>query len=58
VLTRLDALTGEPRLKPALAELSGKFTNEAMRKMNADVDVRHLQARDVAAEFLKQAGLR
>ncbi len=58
VLTRLDALTSEPRLKPALAELSGKFTNEQMRKMNADVDVRHRQARDVAEAFLKQAGLR
>jgi osmoprotectant transport system substrate-binding protein len=57
VLARQDALTAEPRLKPALAELSGKFNNDSMRKLNAAVDVDHRQVRDVAADFLRQAGL-
>ncbi len=57
VLARQDALSTEPRLKPALAELSGKFTNDGMRKLNAAVDVDHRQVRDVAADFLRQAGL-
>jgi osmoprotectant transport system substrate-binding protein len=57
VIARQDALNGEPRLKPALAELAGKFTNDAMRKLNAAVDVDHRQVRDVAAGFLRQSGL-
>jgi osmoprotectant transport system substrate-binding protein len=57
VLARQDALAAEPRLKPALAELSGKFNNDSMRKLNAAVDVDHRQVRDVAADFLRQAGL-
>jgi glycine betaine/choline ABC-type transport system substrate-binding protein len=57
VIARQDSLAGEPRLKPALAELSGKFTNDGMRKLNAAVDVDHRQVRDVAAEFLRQSGL-
>jgi len=57
VLARLDALTSEPRLRPALMELSGKFTNDSMRKLNASVDVDHRQVRDVARDFLRQAGL-
>jgi osmoprotectant transport system substrate-binding protein len=57
VLARQDALAAEPRLKPALAELAGKFTNDSMRKLNAAVDVDHRQVRNVAADFLRQAGL-
>ncbi len=57
VLARQDALAAEPRLKPALAELSGKFNNDSMRKLNAAVDVDHRQVREVAADFLRQAGL-
>jgi osmoprotectant transport system substrate-binding protein len=57
VLARQDALAADPRLKPALAELSGKFNNDSMRKLNAAVDVDHRQVRDVAADFLRQAGL-
>jgi osmoprotectant transport system substrate-binding protein len=57
VVARQDAFASEPRLKPALAELSGKLNNELMRKLNAAVDVHHLQVREVAADFLRQAGL-
>jgi osmoprotectant transport system substrate-binding protein len=58
LMVRQDSLAAEPRMKGALAELSGKFSNETMRKLNAQVDVEHRQARDVAAQFLAQAGLK
>jgi osmoprotectant transport system substrate-binding protein len=57
ILARADALAGEPQLKPALQELSGKLNNEVMRKLDAAVDVDHRQVREVAADFLRQAGL-
>ena len=58
VLVREDMLLDEPKLQPALVELSGKFTNEIMRKLNADVDVNHRPVREVAIEFLAGAGLK
>ena len=58
VLVRQDMMLDEPQLRPALAELSGKFTNEVMRKLNSEVDVNHRAVRDVATEFLAQAGLK
>ena len=58
VMVRQDMLDDDPRLKPALQELSGKFSNSIMRKLDAAVDVNHRQVREVAAEFLVQAGLR
>jgi len=45
-------------LRPALAELSGKFNLETMRKLNAQVDIEHRAVAAVAADFLTQAGLR
>ena len=39
-------------------ELSGKFNIEKMRKLNAQVDLEHLQPKDVAASFLMESGLR
>ncbi len=58
IMARQDTFVQEPRLKAALVELSGKFTNEIMRKLDAAVDVEHRQVRDVAASFLAQAGLK
>jgi osmoprotectant transport system substrate-binding protein len=58
ILARQDLLADEPRLKPALDELSGKFSNETMRKLNAAVDVEHRQAAAVAADFLAKEGLK
>jgi len=58
ILLRQEAETDEPRLRPALEELSGKFTNEVMRKLNAAVDVDHHQPAQVAAQFLSDAGLK
>jgi len=58
LMVREDVLAAEPALRAALKELSGKFTNEIMRKLNAQVDIDHRQQRDVAAEFLTSAGLK
>jgi osmoprotectant transport system substrate-binding protein len=58
IMVRQDSEAGEPRLRPALEELSGKFTNEVMRKLNAAVDVDHRAISDVAAQFLAEAGLK
>jgi osmoprotectant transport system substrate-binding protein len=58
VMVRQEVLDDDPKLKPALAELSGKFNNDIMRKLDAAVDVNHRQVREVAAEFLTQVGLR
>jgi len=58
LMVRQEALSAEPRLRAALSELSGKFDNEVMRRLNAQVDLDHRQPRDVAAGFLAQAGLK
>ncbi len=58
IMVRQDREADEPRLKPALEELSGKFTNDVMRKLNAAVDVDHRAVADVAAQFLSEAGLK
>jgi osmoprotectant transport system substrate-binding protein len=58
LLARADLLTNDPKIQPALAELSGKFTNQLMGKLDAEVDVDHKKVSDVAAEFLAQAGLK
>jgi len=58
LLVRKDLAAAEPMLRPALAELSGKFNFETMRKLNAQVDVEHRTVATVAADFLAQVGLR
>ncbi len=58
LLTRGDLLSSDPKIQIALAELAGKFTNDAIRKLNAQVDVDHKQPADAAKEFLAQAGLK
>ncbi|HTS76079.1 MAG TPA: glycine betaine ABC transporter substrate-binding protein [Bryobacteraceae bacterium] len=58
ILLREDMSTAQPQLKPALEELSGKFTNAIMRKLNAEVDTDHRQPAEVAAQFLSEAGLK
>jgi osmoprotectant transport system substrate-binding protein len=42
-----------PKLRPALAELSGRFSDASMRKLNYAVDGKHRPVREVAAEFLQ-----
>jgi osmoprotectant transport system substrate-binding protein len=58
LLVRKDLIAAEPGLRPALAELSGKFSADIMRKLNAEVDVSGRPIAAVAADFLTQAGLK
>jgi glycine betaine/choline ABC-type transport system substrate-binding protein len=58
LLVRQETLIAEPQLRVYLAELTGKFTTEAVRKMSAQVDHDHRTPADVAAGFLEQAGLK
>jgi glycine betaine/choline ABC-type transport system substrate-binding protein len=52
VVVRQDALARFPELRGALAELSGRLSDSAMRRMNAAVDLEHRSVADVAREFL------
>lgn len=58
LLVRQEALAADPKLRAALAELSGKFTTEGVRRMSAEVDLNHREPASVAADFLAQAGLK
>jgi osmoprotectant transport system substrate-binding protein len=58
ILARQDVLASDFKVRVALDELSGKFTNAIMRKLDAAVDVEHRRIPEVAAEFLTQAGLK
>jgi len=50
-------LKDTPGMREALLELSGKFTNQSMQQLNYQVDGEHRPVAQVAADFLKQAGL-
>lgn len=54
LVVRNAALTANPRLGPALSELSARISTEQMRKMNYQVDGEHRPVRDVAKEFLNK----
>ncbi|MGA3201530.1 MAG: glycine betaine ABC transporter substrate-binding protein [Bryobacteraceae bacterium] len=58
LMVRVDLLLNDLKLQPALAELSGRITNDVLRKLDAEVDVDHRTPAEVAAEFLAQAGLK
>jgi glycine betaine/choline ABC-type transport system substrate-binding protein len=58
LLVKQEVLAAEPRLKGTLAELSGKFTTEKMRQLNAQVELYHRPVAEVAAMFLAQASLK
>jgi osmoprotectant transport system substrate-binding protein len=57
IAARQDAMRNQPGLREALLELSGKFTNQRMQELNYHVDGEHLPVAQVAADFLKGAGL-
>jgi len=57
ILVRSDTLASNPDLLKALSQLSGKFSDETMRKLNYEVDGKHRQVREVAREFLQASGL-
>jgi glycine betaine/choline ABC-type transport system substrate-binding protein len=58
LMVRVDLLLNDLKLQPALAELSGRITNDVLRKLDAEVDIDHRTPAEVAAEFLAQAGLK
>jgi glycine betaine/choline ABC-type transport system substrate-binding protein len=51
-VARAELLTGNPDVRKALSELSGKISDDTMRAMNYAVDAEHRQVRDVAKKFL------
>jgi glycine betaine/choline ABC-type transport system substrate-binding protein len=53
IAVRDETLKRFPDLRAALAELSGRITGPAMRRMNEQVDIDHRAAADVAREFLE-----
>jgi len=57
VLVRAEALAAHQGLREALDALSGKFTDQAMQKLNHAVDGEKRPVAVVAAEFLRGAGL-
>ena len=50
-------LRTNPPLRQALTELAGLFTDLTMRKLNYQVDGAHRPVREVAEQFLRDAGL-
>ena len=57
-LVRQNSLTQEPRLREALVELAGKMTQNALRKLTANVVMDKLPPATVAGDFLASVGLR
>jgi osmoprotectant transport system substrate-binding protein len=57
LMARIDLLANDPKIQPALAQLSGKITTEEIRELDAQVSIDHKKPADVAAKFLTQAGL-
>jgi osmoprotectant transport system substrate-binding protein len=53
VVARAETLARFPRLRETLDELSGKLTDNVMRRLNYEVDGKHRPPRDVAAGFLR-----
>ena len=54
---RSKSLEANPPLRQALTELAGLFTDLSMRKLNYQVDAAHRPVREVAEQFLRDAGL-
>jgi osmoprotectant transport system substrate-binding protein len=57
LVVRAEILKDNPPLRQALVELAGQFTDVTMRKLNHQVDGEHRPVRDVAEQFLREAGL-
>jgi osmoprotectant transport system substrate-binding protein len=57
ILVREDVLAAEPNMRGALTQLTGKIPLATMRQLNARVVVDGRPIPEVAAEFLKAAGL-
>jgi len=57
-VVRDQTASREPRLTAALQELSGRFSDDVMRRLNRQVLDRHGRVEEVAKEFLLETGLR
>jgi len=57
LVVRPEILKDHPALQQALGELVGRFSNQTMRKLNHQVDGEHRPVREVAEQFLREAGL-
>jgi osmoprotectant transport system substrate-binding protein len=55
---RSQFLRGRPAVQHALAELAGRFSDAAMRRLNYQIDGEHRSVAEVAAEFLQDQGLK
>lgn len=51
VVVRLDTNQAFPELKGTIGQLNGKLSVELLRKLNAQVDVKHRPVKDVVADF-------
>ncbi len=58
LMVKTDLLANDPKIQPALAELSGRITNADMQRLQGLVVVDHKKPADIAADFLVQAGLK
>jgi osmoprotectant transport system substrate-binding protein len=56
-VVRTSVLNRTPGLARALDPVSAKLTTQAMRRMNAEVDLKHRDPADVAAQFLREHDL-
>jgi glycine betaine/choline ABC-type transport system substrate-binding protein len=55
-VVRTQTLSAHPQLRTAIERLAGKLSEETMREMNYDVDVRRRDASAVVREFLDKLG--
>ena len=53
---RTQTLAAHPELRGAIERLAGRISEDAMRQLNYDVDVRHRDVTTVAREFLDRLG--
>lgn len=56
-VVREQTLARYPAVRQALADLSGKISEEDMRRLNYAVDGEHRDLKQLVAEFLRQKGL-
>jgi len=55
-VVRAQTLAAHPELRTAIERLAGRISEETMREMNYDVDVRHRDVTAVVREFLDKLG--
>ena len=57
LVVRSEVVKDNPLFRQALAELSARITDRTMRRLNYQVDGEHRPVREVAGQFLRDAGL-